>query len=101
MSVIMRIVGMADGTPTPFDDQWLLEYDPEQDGTDPDGFPMSALLLTTPDRSIARRFTDAKEALACWRRVCQRDPHGGRPDGGLNRPLTAFTIEVEPAEKHA
>lgn len=96
----MRILSMADGTSTPFDDQWLVEYDPERDGTDPDGIPMSARVVTTLDRSMARRFTDAQEALACWRQVCRRDPHGGRPDGGLNRPLTAFTIEVEPAEPH-
>ena len=89
---VLKIYGLANGGPTPFDGQYLVEYDPTRDGVDPNGDPMSAHLVTTPDVGKALKFQTAAEAMALWRKE-----HGIRPDGLPNRPLTAFTVEVLPA----
>ena len=49
MTFVMQIVGLLDGDPTPFDGQYLVRYDPERDGRDPDGHVMQAVVETTPD----------------------------------------------------
>lgn len=95
-AAVLKFEGMANGDPGPFDGQYLLEYDPERDGETPEGRPMIAHILATPDPSKALRFPGAREALECWKRTCERDPT--RPDGRPNRPLTAFTVAVVPAE---
>lgn len=94
----MQIVGLINGGATPFDGQWLVEYDPERDGRAPDGSPMLAHILTTPDIDQARVFDSHAEALDLWRSVCQRQ-RTRWPDGKPNRPLTAFTVEIAPPEK--
>lgn len=93
-TIIVRIIGLSSGYPTAFDGQWLVEYDPTRAGTSPDGLPMTAHVVTTTDRSAARRFADAAAAHAEWTRVSGY----ARPDGRPDRPLTAFTIELENAE---
>jgi hypothetical protein len=95
--VVMQIVGLINGGATPFDGQWLVEYDPERDGYAPDGAPMLAHIVTTPDINQARVFADHAEALELWRSTCKRHPI--RFDGRSNRPLTAFTVEIAPPEK--
>lgn len=95
--VVVKIIGMATGGPCPYDDQYLVEYDPERDGETPDGRPMIAHIVTTDDPAEARHFADFREATECWKRVCERSPR--RPDGEPNRPLTAFSVEFLPAEK--
>lgn len=92
MSVVIKIEGLINGQPTPFDGEYLVEYDPERDGTAPDGSPMLAHIVTTPDLAEAKKFPDFIEAAECWKRVCKRTPR--RPDGKPNRPLTAFTVAI-------
>ena len=92
MPVVMQIVGLVSGDECPFDGQFLVEYDPERDGTDPRGWPMMAHIVCTPHIRDARRFTDFGEAHRVWTRTCRRDPV--RPDGKPNRPLTAFTVSI-------
>ena len=92
--VIIKLVGLVVGTPTPFDGQYLTEYDPEKDGVSPDGLPMQAVIKTSPDPRRALQYTDFPHALETWKRVCQRHPV--RDDGRPNRPLTAFTVSFEP-----
>lgn len=87
----IKIVGLSGGQPTPFDGQFVVEYDPEHDGCDPDGLPMVCVLRTTPDREQALDLP-VHEATELWKRQCVRDPV--RPDGRPNRPLTAFTVEI-------
>lgn len=95
--VVIRIMGML-GRETPFDGQWLTEYDPTRPGTDPStGEPMRAHLVTTPDKSQALRFDGWAEAHALWR----KDTGHTRPDGEPDRPLTAFNICIEPADDDA
>ena len=85
----IHIVGLGDGTPSPFDDTWVVEYDPTRPGVGPDGRPLIAHLVVTKDQSQARQFSSVHEALTCW-----QQSHGLRTDGLPNRPLTAFTVEV-------
>lgn len=51
-------------------------------------------LVTTPHVGRATRFA-ATEAADLYRAVDQRNPI--RADGAANRPLTAFTADIEPA----
>jgi hypothetical protein len=101
VSYLIQIVGMSADplgiARSPFDGQFLVEYDPARDGVDPLGRPMVAHLVTSPSRAAALRFTDPTDAFELWRSVDPRDPV--RPDGRPNRPLTAFTITVVPEEE--
>lgn len=92
----IRIVGLVDGTPTDFDGQYLVEYDPSRVGTQPvTGRPMPVFhLVTTPDIRKATRFSTS-EVVSVYRAVDRRNPVN--PDGQPNRPLTAFTVEIDPA----
>lgn len=91
MSFVLRLVGTH--FPTTFDGQYLVEYDPDRPGVDPDGSPMLAHIVASPDIERAKKFPSAREAMEEWRRISRSVPT--RPDGKPNRPLTAFTVEVE------
>ena len=54
--------------------------------------PADSVVLTIY-RSQAMRFADKATALEAWRGVNQVDPV--RPDGKPNRPLSAYTVELE------
>lgn len=84
----IKLLGLANGHSSPFDGQYVLDYDPAREGTDPNGDPMFAHLVTTPDREKALNLS-TEEAFALWKKA-----HGMRPDGRENRPLTAFTVEI-------
>jgi hypothetical protein len=88
--VVLKIGGLATGGPSPFDGQWLVDYDPTRWGTGPGGEPMLAHIVCSPDRAQARRFTNAAEAHQYWR------AESGRPYPA-DRPLTAFTVLIERA----
>jgi hypothetical protein len=49
----------------------------------------------TANRDEAHKFASGREALEAWGTVSKTRPV--RPDGRPNKPLTALTIEVEPA----
>jgi hypothetical protein len=53
----------------------------------------------TADRTEAMRFDGAGAALEFWKTQSVTVPL--RPDGKPNRPLTAFTIEIVPADAPA
>ena len=86
----LMIVGLLNGEPTPFDGQWVVEYDPTRRGADPLGKPMIAHLVTTTDPFNAKEFATIMEAENCWRQA-----FGLRGDGRPNRPLTAFVVEIQ------
>lgn len=88
---VLRIVGLAGARPSPFDGQWLVEYDPTRPGTDPNGVPILAHLVTTPDRSKALRLGGLAAAHALW----TKESGHTRPDGRRDRPLCAFDVVVE------
>jgi hypothetical protein len=88
MSYRMRIVGLADGRPTEDAGRYLVLCDVDaRDGR--------GEVTTTPNRADARLFATIAQLLAYWRRQSTVQPR--RDDGEPNRPLTAYTIETEPA----
>jgi hypothetical protein len=92
---VIEILGLVDGSPSPFDGEFLVEFDPDRPGIAPDGRPIIFHLVTTTDRTEARVFAEWHEAHEFWRQVSREDPI--RPDGEPNRPLTMFTVAIEAA----
>lgn len=82
---VIKIVGLVTGERTVYDGQYVIAYDVEKRD-----------LQTTPDIDKATRF-DAGDAFELWRKVDPREPL--REDGKPNRPLTIFTVEMQPAPK--
>lgn len=73
--------------PAPGDGMYLARFDPEaHDGV--------GEVLVTPIRAHALRFDSARDAFNTWRTVPRN--RAWRPDGKPNRPLTAYTMELEP-----
>ena len=88
----IQIISLANGGSTPYDGEYVREYDPARNGIDKHGYLMTAHLVTTPNRDEAMQFAHARDALDCWRQTDPRQPK--RPDGRPNRPLTSFTVEI-------
>ena len=66
---------------------WLASYDPEfAEGR--------GLCDFTDDPASAARFPSAQAAMACYQARSRRQPT--RPDGRPNKPLTAYTVTIEP-----
>jgi hypothetical protein len=76
---------MANGRPLDTDGAWLVECNVDAAGG-------RGTVRATHERARAKRFADAGEAMAYWKRQSKVRPL--RPDGKPNRPLTAYTIEV-------
>lgn len=90
--LVMQIVGLAsEDYATPFDGQYLKEYDPLKNGYDPNGYSMLAHVVTTTDINDAMQFKDIFDLHMTWTKVDTRKPL--RDDGLPNRPLTAFTVQ--------
>lgn len=68
---------------------WLVEFDPEAN----DG---RGHVDWTENRAEAKRFPDSAAAMEFWNQQSRTRPT--RPDGKPNKPLTAFTVEICPAE---
>lgn len=66
---------------------WVKSYDP-------DAFDGRGDVTLTSRLAEARRFPHAAAALDYYRQVSGRRRY--REDGQLNRPLTAFTVQIEP-----
>lgn len=91
--IAIKLIHVAGGgRPTPFDGQWLVEYDPTRPGTGPNGQPMSAHIVCSPNLADAHRFPDTAAAHACW------TAQSGKP-WPKNAPLTAYTVAFEPVEE--
>lgn len=67
--------------------QWIENYDVDARGG------RGEVNLTT-DRAKAMTFPDPGAAMSAWRTQSTVTPL--RPDGKPNRPLTAYTVEIEP-----
>lgn len=85
---IIRIIADAAGLPCPHAGQWIRSANVE-------AHEGRGAVVTTPDPRRAQTFPDAAEALRFWRSRSQKVPT--RPDGEANRPLTAYTVEIEDA----
>jgi hypothetical protein len=89
MSVVMKIIGLADGRPTTVDGLYLANC--EFDALNGRG-----LVTGTPTKASAMLFADAAEGLEFWRKASTTRPT--RPDGMPNRPLTSYTVIFEKVE---
>jgi hypothetical protein len=97
MKAVIKIISLIQGGTTAFDGEYVVEYDPGRDGVEPGtGFPMFAHLVTVRDQRQATRF-EPDEAIELWRSVDPRQPV--RDDGQPNRPMTAFTVEIEAVDE--
>jgi hypothetical protein len=67
--------------------QWVRTYDPEYGGG-------RGVVDLTRRLEEAARFPSMQAALACYRYVPRA--RRTRPDGKLNRPMTAYTVDVGP-----
>ena len=86
MTSVIRIVALANGGYCPYGGQWLKSYDPEAFGGQGDA--------TFTDRiADAIHFLSVAEAMQLWATQSRTCPL--RPDGRPNKPLTAFTVEIE------
>lgn len=91
MAVVVRLLGLACGDPSPVDGQWLVEYDPDRPGVSATGEPTYCHVQTAPRICDAKRFADAQEMYEYVTRVKQSQPFvNNRP----NRPLLAYTLET-------
>ena len=89
-SLFVKIVGAADGTPTPHDGRFVKSWNADTDFGILD-------VESTDDISEALRFSGLAEAHEQWSATSSVQPT--RPtDGKPNRPLTALTIEFEKSE---
>ena len=86
MAVLVKIIEAADGSPTPHDGRWVVNWDPHT--------RYGVLDITSSiNKVFARRFESSSQALIEWNTISNVQPV--RPDGEYNRPLTAVTILVE------
>ena len=93
---MLRLRGLIDGQPSPFDGQYVVEYDPSRNGAfhymGRKAWPVCWHLVTTPDVDQATLMT-AEQAYDLFMQVDTRHPT--RPeDGRPNRPLMAYTTEL-------
>lgn len=88
MTCVMRILGTADGSIT-FDRAWLGDYD-----------MLDGKIQVTSDKAKAKQFADGGKTMDLWTHIPIRRPirNGPAGDGRPNRPLTAFTVQVEPCD---
>jgi len=80
------VLQLASGTGAPVN-AWLVSFDP-------DAFRGRGGAEFTHDPSKAKRFVDAAAAWAYWKTPSKVRPF--RPDGQANRPLTAYTVSIQP-----
>jgi len=88
MNVVLKIITNAapDLIATPeFDGKYIVSFADTPDG--------HGVLRVSGKQSEAKVFATSSEAIDFWRQPSSFVPL--RPDGEPNRPLTAFTIEIE------
>jgi hypothetical protein len=86
VSVVIKIIGLANGQKTDVEGWYLADYTP-------DGYDGLGDAVMTPRKRQAKRYPTMIDATEHWRSVSKTHPV--RRDGKPNRPLTAFTIEIE------
>lgn len=86
MSYVIKIMGYADDQPSPYDGRYVKDYDP-------DGFGGQGLIDTTENPREALQFPNPTRACDLYQSRSTVRPY--RQDGGPNRPMSAFHIEIE------
>lgn len=90
--VRIRLMGLAGGGAHPMNWQYLVQYDP--DLHEENGDYNGGLLVCTHDPEEATWFT-VEEAFHLWQSAPSCKCHRLRPDGELNKPLTAFNVAFQ------
>jgi hypothetical protein len=87
MPAVIKIVERADQGPTAAGGCFVksMDFDAHEGRGD---------LVVTTRRGDAKEFPDAREAMVYWQTISEAVPL--RPDGKPNRPLTAYTVSIEP-----
>jgi hypothetical protein len=86
MIVVIRSRGLANGMHCTTDGQWLKSFDPDAHAGRGDA-------VFTDRIEHALKFASKVDAMAFWNTQSKVRPL--RPDGRPNKPLTAFTVEIE------
>jgi hypothetical protein len=89
VNLVIKFLCLRTGDATQHDGRYLLEYDPTIRWTD-EGGQHCLHLVSTSSKSKAKRFPDLAAVQRCWARSI-----GTRPDGKPDRPLTAYSVEIE------
>lgn len=89
MSTVMKLCGTAAGGRTPYDGQYLRDFD--FNAADGQG-----LASMTPHLDLAKRFPDLRSAMEY--RLLSPASKPLRSDGQPNRPLTATNWEFQNAD---
>jgi hypothetical protein len=84
---VLRVIARADGMPDSNVGRFVR-------GFDPDYLQGRGLLVTTEHRHRAHRFDTNAAAFTFWQQESRVQPI--RADGKPNRPLTAYTMSIEP-----
>jgi hypothetical protein len=88
MAYVIKLEGLAVGRPSEYDGEYLSFYDPGA------GEPGECRLDTVADPREARHFATFQDAVQTWQADDPRQPV--RADGKPNRPLTAYSVSIEP-----
>ena len=86
MAAVIKIVERADHSPSPEANQYVVMYDH-------DGEYGRGLGEFSANIEHALLFPDKAAAMEFWQRTARW--RATRPDGEPNRPLTAYTVEIE------
>jgi hypothetical protein len=85
---VILIHGLVNGQSSPYDGTYLSHFDFD------DCEPHECNLMTAKTPEDATRFDDVPTATEIWKTIDPRQPV--RLDGKPNRPLTAFSVSIEP-----
>ena len=84
MSVVIRMIEVADFGP-PGTNRYVMDFDMAAHNG-------GGAIQITADISQAKQFATVWDAAEFWQTAF-------RPDGGINRPMTAFTVEIVSRDK--
>jgi hypothetical protein len=87
---VIQFVGLVSGGSSDVDGLYLESYDPNY--IYPLGYD-GGWLKTTTNLDLAEKFPTQEQAIAKWHTVAP-PPYNIRPDGKLNKPLTAYNIAI-------
>lgn len=87
MSTVIKIIGVAGFPDTPF-----AELGKYVESCDFEAYGGRGNVKVTTEVGKAKAFPSVAAAQDYWRTPSKVDPV--RPDGKLNRPLTAYTVEI-------
>jgi hypothetical protein len=86
MAAVIRIIERADSSDSPEAGQYVVVFDHDAHAGRGTG-------MFSRDVAHALRFNTKADAIEFWNRASRLRPL--RPDGEPNKPMTAYTVEIE------